>query len=122
MGGWNDPWFYWAIGVAIGLPIALIVLTEVHDLLLRRNSRLTRQVSLLRNWVLPLGALLLLIVQASQIPARDVPVRVLTTVFGVLVLTLMLSGLNATVFQGAPEDSWRRNGCPASSSTSPASP
>ncbi|CPR10615.1 transmembrane protein [Mycobacterium bohemicum DSM 44277] len=108
MGGWDDPWFYWAIGVAIGLPIALIVLTEVHDLLLRRNSRLTRQVSLLRNWVLPLGALLLLIVQASQIPARDVPVRVLTTVFGVLVLTLLLSGLNATVFQGAPEDSWRR--------------
>lgn len=108
MGGWDDPWFYWAIGIAIGLPIALIVLTEVHDLLLRRNSRLTRQVSLLRNWVLPLGALLLLIVQASQIPARDVPVRVLTTVFGVLVLTLLLSGLNATVFQGAPEDSWRR--------------
>ena len=64
--------------------------------------------SLLRNYLLPLGALLLLLVQASQIPARDVPVRILTTVFGLLVLVLLLSGLNATVFEGAPEKSWRK--------------
>ncbi|HKI39764.1 MAG TPA: mechanosensitive ion channel family protein [Mycobacterium sp.] len=108
MSGWDDPWFYWAIGIALGLPVGLIVLTELHDLLARRNSGLARQVSLLRNWVLPLGALLLLLVQASQVPARDAPVRILTTVFGVLVLVLLLSGLNATVFQGAPESSWRK--------------
>ena len=34
--------------------------------------------------------------------------RILTTVFGFLVLVLLLSGLNATVFEGAPEDSWRK--------------
>ena len=71
---------------------------------MRRNSRLARQVSLLRNYLLPLGALLLLLVQASQVPARDMPVRILTTVFGMLVLVLLLSGLNATVFEGAPEE------------------
>ncbi len=108
MSSWDDPWFYWAIGIAVGLPVALILLTELQDLLVRKNSRLARQVSLLRNYLLPLGALLLLLVQASQIPARDVPVRILTTVFGVLVLVLLLSGLNATVFQGAPETSWRK--------------
>jgi small-conductance mechanosensitive channel len=108
MSGWDDPWFYWAIGIAVGLPVGLILLTELHDLLVRRNSRLAGQVSLLRNYLLPLGALLLLLVQASQVPARDVPVRVLTTVFGVLVLVLLLSGLNATVFEGAPENSWRK--------------
>ena len=51
---------------------------------------------------------MLLLVQASQIPARDIPVRILTTVFGMLVLVLLLSGLNATVFEGAPEKSWRK--------------
>jgi small-conductance mechanosensitive channel len=102
------PWFYWAAGIAIGLPIAMIVLTELHDALRRRNSHLARQVNLLRNYLLPLGALLLLLVGASQVPARDIPVRVLTTVFGVLVLVLLLSGLNATMFQGAPEKSWRK--------------
>ena len=104
----DSSWFYWAIGIAVGLPLALIALTELQDLLLRRNNRLARQVSLLRNYVLPLGALLLLLVQASEIPARDIPVRLLTTVFGLLVLVLVLAGLNATVFEAAPEKSWRR--------------
>jgi small-conductance mechanosensitive channel len=108
MNTWDDPWFYWAIGIAIGLPVGLILLTELHDLLVRRNRRLARQVSLVRNYLLPLGALLLLLVQASQIPARDGPVRILTTVFAMLVLVLLLSGLNATVFDAAPEKSWRK--------------
>jgi len=108
MNAWDDPWFYWAVGIAIGLPVGLILLTELHDLLIRRNSRLARQVSVVRNYLLPLGALLLLLVQASQVPARDISVRLLTTVFGLLVLVLLLSGLNATVFEGAPEKSWRK--------------
>lgn len=104
----NSSWFYWAIGIAVGLPIGMILLTELHDALLRRGRALARQVSLLRNFILPLGALLLLLVQASQVPAGNVPVRVLATIFGLLVMVLVLSGLNATVFEGAPENSWRK--------------
>ncbi len=107
MNAWHSSWFYWAIGIAVGFPVGLIFLTELHHTLVRRNSRLARPVSLLRNYLLPLVALLLLLVKASQIPAGDVPVRLLTTVFGFLVLVLLLSGLNATVFEGAPEESWR---------------
>jgi small-conductance mechanosensitive channel len=108
MNAWHSSWFYWAVGIAIGLPIGLIFLTELQHTLARRNSRLARQVSLLRNYLLPLGALLLLLVKASEIPAGEVPVRMLTTVFGFLVLVLLLSGFNATVFEGAPEESWRK--------------
>ncbi|MEB4209626.1 mechanosensitive ion channel family protein [Mycobacterium sp. 94-17] len=104
----SSTWFYWAIGIAVGLPLGLIALTELQDALRRRNSPLARQVGLVRNYLLPLGALLLLLVQASQVQAGDVPVRLLTTVFGVLVLVLVLSGLNATMFEGAPEKSWRK--------------
>ena len=108
MNAFHSGWFYWAIGIALGLPITLIALTELQDLLARRNSRMARQVTLLRNYLLPLGALLLLLVKASEVPARDTSVRVLTTVFGLLVVVVLLSGLNATVFEGAPEDSWRK--------------
>ncbi|CAM4453740.1 MscS family inner membrane protein YnaI [Mycobacterium basiliense] len=101
-------WFHWAVGIAIGLPAALIVLTELHNSLVRRNSHLARQVTLLRNYLLPLAALLLILVKVSQIPADDGLVRILTTLFGFLVLVLLLSGLNAAVFQGAPEESWRK--------------
>ncbi|OBG93482.1 hypothetical protein A5697_04580 [Mycobacterium sp. E3251] len=104
----DSSWFYWAIGVAVGFPIALILLTELHRTLVRRDSQLARQVSLLRNYLLPLGALLLLLVEASQVPAKDGSVRILTTLFGLLVLVLVLSALNATVFEGAPDKSWRK--------------
>jgi small-conductance mechanosensitive channel len=108
MNAWHSSWFYWAIGIAIGLPLGLIILTELHHALVRRGSRLAAQVGLLRNYVLPLGALLLLLVKASQIPAGEVPVRMLTTIFSFLLLVLLLSGFNATVFDGAPEESWRK--------------
>ncbi|MGH3540810.1 MAG: mechanosensitive ion channel domain-containing protein [Mycobacterium sp.] len=104
----ESSWFYWALGVAIGLPVGLIVLTEGHQALARRRSYLARPVNLLRNYLVPLGALLLLLVNAAQVPLRDTSVRVIATVFGFLVLVLLLSGFNATVFQNAPEGSWRK--------------
>jgi small-conductance mechanosensitive channel len=107
-GVWSSSWFYWAIGIAVGLPASLIVLTEWQHALDRRNSFLARPVSLLRNYLLPLGALLLLLVKATQIPTGETPVKLVGTLFGFLVMVLLLSGVNATVFQAAPEGSWRK--------------
>jgi small-conductance mechanosensitive channel len=104
----DAPWFYWAVGVAVGFPILLVMLTELQHALRRRGSFLTRPVYLLRTYILPLGALLILLVQAMQISGETTPVRLVATVFGFVVLVLLLSGLNATLFQGAPEGSWRK--------------
>jgi small-conductance mechanosensitive channel len=104
----TSAWFYWAVGVAVGLPVGLILLTEWQHALARKRSGLARPVSLLRNFILPLGALLLLLVKATQVPTHDVPVKVVATVFGFVVLVLLLSGVNATVFQAAPEGTWRK--------------
>ncbi|MGV9799317.1 mechanosensitive ion channel domain-containing protein [Mycobacterium sp. NPDC003449] len=101
-------WFYWALAVAIGLPVGLVLLTELHNALARRGSYLARPVGLLRNYILPLGALLILLVKATEISAEATTVRVVATVFGFVVMILLLSGLNATLFQGAPEGSWRK--------------
>ncbi len=104
-----DPlWLYWVIGLAFGLPLVLISLTEWHHYLARRRSALTKPVNLLRNYLVPLGALLLLLVKVAQVPSEIIWVRELATVFGFVVLLLALSGLNATVFEGAPEGSWRQ--------------
>lgn len=101
-------WFYWALSVAVGLPIGLVLLTELHNTLARRGSYLARPVSLLRNYILPLAALLILLVKGSEISAEATPVRIVATGFGFVVIILLLSGLNATLFQGAPEGSWRK--------------
>jgi len=99
---------YWAAGVVVGLPLLLIALTEWHQSLARKNSPLARPVLLLRSYLIPLGALLVLLVNVARMPAQFTSVRVLATVFGFVVLVLLLSGLNATVFEGAPQGSWRQ--------------
>jgi small-conductance mechanosensitive channel len=108
MNAFHSSWFYWAVGIAVGFPVGLILLTELQHALVRRRSRLARQVGLVRNFLLPLCVLLLLLVKTAQISAGDGLVRILTTVFGFLVLVLLLSGLNTTVFEGAPDESWRK--------------
>lgn len=104
----DEPWFLWALAVAVCLPLGLLVLTEIRNSLARRGSVLTRPVELLRNYILPLGALLVLLIGANQISTTATPVRAVATVFGFVVLLLLLSGLKATLFQGAPEGSWRK--------------
>jgi len=104
----TSSWFYWAVGVALGLPVGLILLTEWQHSLARKKSFLARPISLLRNYLLPLGALLLLLIKATEIPTRETPVKVVATLFGFVVLVLLLSGVNATLFQAAPEGTWRK--------------
>jgi small-conductance mechanosensitive channel/CRP-like cAMP-binding protein len=104
-----DPsWFYWAVGLTVGLPVTLIGLTEWHQALARRQSYLAGPVNLLRTYLVPLAALLLLLIKVAQLPAQFTSVRVLATVLGFVVLVLLLSGLNATLFEGAPQGSWRQ--------------
>ncbi len=61
------PWFYWAVIVAVGLPIVLVLLTELQHALDRRGSVLARPVGLLRTFIVPLGALLLLLVKTTDV-------------------------------------------------------
>jgi hypothetical protein len=54
------PWFYWSVIIAVGLPTVLVLLTELQHALSRRGSFLAKPVGLLRSFIVPLGALLLL--------------------------------------------------------------
>jgi small-conductance mechanosensitive channel len=104
----DTSWFYWAAGLVVGLPLVLIGLTEWHQALLREHSYLSGPVNLLRTYLVPLGALLLLLTKVAEVPSRVTSMRVLATVFGFIVLLLLLSGLNAALFRGAPQGSWRQ--------------
>jgi small-conductance mechanosensitive channel/CRP-like cAMP-binding protein len=88
--------------------VALIALTEWQHTLRRRGSSLIGPVTLLRNYLLPLGALLLAMVGATQMPAGSTPVRIVATLVAIVVLILMLSGIKASLFASAPQSSWRR--------------
>ena len=86
----------------------LVILTEAHTALVRRGSALARPVNLLRNYVLPSGALLILLTQASEISAEATPVRIIATVFGFVVLLVLLAAVNAALFTNAERGTWRQ--------------
>lgn len=104
---WSQPWFWPAVAIVVGLPISLLVLTELRSSLARRGSRGVRIVSLLRNFIVPVGALLLLISQVSYLDTDWNWTRITATVFGFLVILLLLNGLNLALFQTAKKGTWR---------------
>ena len=104
---WNEPWFWPAVGVVIGLPIVLLILTEINSVLERRGSRATRIVTILRNYVAPVGALLILLSQVRFAQVQPAWWQVTATVFGFLVILVVLNGLNFAIFVTARQGSWR---------------
>lgn len=102
------PWFYWAVVLAVGLPLLLVLLTEWQRSLRARGGSLLGPVTVLRNFLLPLAALLVLMLGATGMPAGSTPVRIVGTLVAVVVLVLMLSSIKASVFSSAPDASWRR--------------
>jgi small-conductance mechanosensitive channel len=104
---WNEPWFWPAVGVILGLPLALLVLTEIHSALDRRGNRAARIVLLLRNYVAPVGALLLLLNQATYADIDLTWTQVTATIFGFLIILVLLNGLNFVLFVTAKQGTWR---------------
>lgn len=103
----SQPWFWPALLVVIGLPVALLLLQELHTALVRRNSSYARPVALLRNWVLPAFAAYLLINQVEYTDGNPTWSKISATVFGFLIMLMVLSGANAALFGEAREGSWR---------------
>jgi small-conductance mechanosensitive channel len=100
-------WFGWAMALIVGLPILLLVLSEIHLRLTRRGSALAAPVNRLRLWLLPGAALLVLLTQVGDLAADDNSVRIVATVVGVMAVSIALGALNALLFGNAVRGSWR---------------
>lgn len=97
----------WAIAVVVAVPVLLVVLTEVIGVLRRRRSPAVKPLLLLRNGVVPFGGLVGLLVFATRSEDDLVWPRVVATVFGFLVILLLLSALNVALFASAERGTWR---------------
>ena len=102
-----QPWFWPTVAVVVALPLALLVLTEAHQWLLRRASSYARPILLLRNGVLPALGLLILVDQLNTADVEATWPRITATVFGFLLILFALSGANAALFGQARAGSWR---------------
>lgn len=106
-----QPWFWPALAVVVGLPVALLILNEIQGVLVRRGSAYAKPVGLLRNWLLPAAAVYLLIDQLNQGGEQAVGhatwAKIAATVVGFVIMLVLLSGANAALFGAASAGSWR---------------
>ena len=103
----GETWMWWAGAFAVGVPVLLVALTEILGHLTRRKNPAAGPVRLVRNWVVPVGALLALLAFAIHSPTDQVWIRVVATIFGFLVILLILSAFNVALFANAKSGSWR---------------
>ncbi len=107
----DQPWFWPAVAVVVGLPIALLVLHEIQNVLRRRNSAFAKPVGLVRNWLLPAVAVYLLVDQfnhdSTKLGDHSTWAKLAATVVGFVIMLALLSGANAALFGSAAEGSWR---------------
>ncbi|GAB3603788.1 mechanosensitive ion channel domain-containing protein [Microbacterium aureliae] len=102
-----QPWFWPAVIVSVGLPVALIGLTEFHNALARRGSRAAPIVLMVRNYLVPVAGVLVLISQPGAWQGEGTWPRVIWTVFGLLVIVVTINAVNHLVFHRAEKGSWR---------------
>lgn len=103
----TQPWFWPAVIVSVGLPLALIALTEFSNALVRRGSRAAPIVLMVRNYLVPVAAVLVLVSQPGAWDDAGTWPRVVWTVFGLLVIVVVINAINHLVFQRAEKGSWR---------------
>lgn len=105
----DQEWFWPAIAVVVGLPVILIVLTEVGSSLERKGNPGASLVRLARNFVVPTAAVAVLLGQiTTSVGSTDFTwTRLVATLFGFLVILFILNGFNLALFTNAEKGTWR---------------
>src|SRR5262249_55289076 len=99
---------WWTLAVVFGLPLAMLLLTEVAVRLRRRDlGRWAGPVLITRNFVLPTLALYVVLVGAVGMGPDETVTKVVLTVLCVFVINAALTLLNVVLFDNADEGSWQ---------------
>jgi small-conductance mechanosensitive channel len=99
--------FWPAICLAVGFPLVLLILNEAVALLERRGQPLSKTLRTIRNWVVPGLAALIFCRYILELPDESPLVRVMQTIFLIVLLYALLGVINDLVFATGDGESWR---------------
>jgi small-conductance mechanosensitive channel len=103
----EEDWFRWAGGLSLGFPLVMLLLTEVLERLKRRNSPLFAAVQLVRQWIVPIAAVIILLKHVIGFGSDHVLLKCLQTGLWLVMILAALSAVNAIVFEQADANSWQ---------------
>lgn len=99
----------WALVLMIGGPVCSIGLGEVAARLRRHAHPLAEPFRILRIFVLPPLAVLLVMLQLLQVPAGDIKLQGVATVLGLTVMYGLIALINSIVVPGQRRYDWQLN-------------
>ena len=97
----------WSAGLTLALPFLLIVMGELLLRLRRAKHPLVSPIAETRSVLLPMLATLVIMVKVIGLDFDAIPVRLVETLFWLIVVHAALSFLNAVLFARAKEGSWQ---------------
>ncbi len=99
--------FWPSIGLALGFPALLLLLNEAIAFCERRGQPLEKTLRTIRNFVLPCLAVLIFCSYVLSLPGDSTTVRVVQTIFLIVLLYALLGVVNDIVFGTGDTESWR---------------
>lgn len=99
--------FWWAMGLVVCTPVAVILLGELLAQFRRRQHPLAGTITAMRNVLLPCAATYLMVVFVAGVDRDSVAVRILLTLLAIGILHVVLSLFNVLLFAQAAQDSWQ---------------
>jgi small-conductance mechanosensitive channel len=98
-----------ALGLAIGFPLLLVVLSELEFVLHRAGHPVAGSFRRVRTWVLPLTALTVFLRWVLLLPATSLVVRLTETLCWATVILAIMGAINNLVFESARPGTWQKN-------------
>ena len=104
-----DGYAWWAVAVALGFPLAIVLLGMWQGALRRRGSALFPVVRQVQNLLVPATVLFLFLVYVAGVDVAGTPARLLLTIALLSALYVGLAFVAEVVFGAAEEGTWRAN-------------
>lgn len=104
---WHNDWFLWALGLAIGFPVIVIILGEIIHYCQRRGQLVAGTLHLVRTRVLPVLVFLLFIKYVAEFDLNANLIKIIETLFWICVIDASFSLINVVLFAQAGNNSWR---------------
>ncbi|MGD1866635.1 MAG: mechanosensitive ion channel domain-containing protein [Phormidesmis sp.] len=105
----TDQWLPWGLGLMLIFPLLMVALAELLLQLRKRDHPMTRVVRELRNWVIPLAALVFQLTRVLQIDKGNLPIQLVETLAWVSLIVAALSFVNVLLFTGAKPGTWQND-------------
>ena len=94
----DNEWFRYGLILILGIPLLVVLLNELGNSLGRRDKTLRAPIRLIRNAVVPLGAMVMVFIHLLDFDRDGIAVKLVETVIWILGINATLSIANSLIF------------------------